>query len=304
VIIGLSVAYTRLPGAGGLTAELRWLLAHSTITSRGLSRAATSIHFAAMNSMASRVEMYEALLNDPDRNVVKGTLRLLSTDSALRGPEPDAALRATFARWFSSVSAEDKFFYLPELLLCAAPEPQWRTRGTQNAETSDEASEYAEPPPLSDWLVTITSDDLRWIVASTLPRLSGHNAAFAVFGDPVKWRHPQLPNRLAFLDDWVTYQPGPPTWERLGEEWDVCLPFPAAALLEMLHDPADEVRWAAGRILAVAGDERGLPAFCDWLQVNPRAPRADQMMIDLFGPDWRKRCESGSATSQPGPRDS
>lgn len=74
-------------------------------------------------------------------------------------------------------------------------------------------------------------------------------------------------------------------------------------LATMLSDPISEVRWGAGRILAVAGDERGLPALREWLKHNPRfTPLADKLMIDLYGPDLRSRSARGSATSQPGPR--
>jgi hypothetical protein len=74
------------------------------------------------------------------------------------------------------------------------------------------------------------------------------------------------------------------------------------ALLDMLADPIAEVRWGAGRILAVAGDARGVPAFCDWLQHHPRmTANADKLMAALLGRDWRDLCESGSPTSQPSP---
>lgn len=295
-----AVGLTRLPGYGGVVAEVRWLLARGYTHPDHHLRAAGLIVVAKHESPESHGQIFRALLRDDDPCVVRAALRILE-DHLRTLPYARQDLRRAFRTWFREASIEEKICCGPGILTCLM-QAEWQVSGDWDfwAKLDDGAGLHA--------LTLLRSEDHRWLVASTLqdieparimaeglllgryccgPRVSLRLRRLDGLGDPVERLLPE-----------ATYRPIGS--EELGQQ----LQIDVDELVAMLNDPIDEVRWAAGRILTVCGDERGLAAFCEWLQTTRGLTReADKLMTDLFGPNWRDACESGGATRQSGASD-
>lgn len=297
LVAATAIGLTRLPGYGGVVAELRWLLARDNIPPELFNRASGLILLAEEHSPGARAELYRALFRDDDRRVLRGAMTVLA-DQLRHSGDPSGEIRQVLGDWFQHAAAEEKVACLPHLLHClvyaqfSAARPQSWVAGLGLGRDLW-------------WEPLLTPDDERWMVAATLPSpldswrmahmlvFSGHRRGLAV-------------SHSLFALDWLPGAPqvGPVRAIDIDEALRAELRIELERIEAMLNDPIDEVRWAAGRILAVCGDERGLPAFREWLQTTRGlTPEVDKLIADLFGPNWRDACESGGTTRQSGVRD-
>ena len=301
LLSSLAIGITHLPGSGGTLDEIRWLLRRDGVPSRDLNRASLLIRMLGREAAHTPGQVFQVLFSDKDPRIVHGAMRAFIDQRQfdLGGPCPKDMCTA-YSNWFRRASVAEKTATLPQsFYICFVL-------------VNDIYSRTVDPvlpwdPMSSNWPLPATGDDLRWIVAATLQR--GERERHAV--DLVVFRRDGLSpydvvQRLRRLDGMsppINYSP-PAVYSAVElKELRKQLWLSVDDLATMLSDPISEVRWGAGRILAVAGDERGLPALREWLKHNPRfTPLADKLMIDLYGPDWRSRSARGSATSQPGPR--
>lgn len=249
----------RLPGAGGLASELRWLFARDGAARGEFNRASTMLHIAEVQRPGSAAAILDAVLSDTDERVVNAALILL-VDLLEQDVDPQDDLRRLFMRWYASVDVDMKLTHLDAMLNAISKiGPELEELGLSDA-------------------------DLRWIVAGTLRR----NAVIRLAANELaESRMPvfQLVRRkLEALDG-------------LSMAASVRLPLRSLRmndeLAPLLDDSAAQVRWAVGRILVLSGDRRGLPALNDWLSDDPKAPRsAGKTLEQWFGPDWRKPFET------------
>ncbi len=284
-----------LPGAGGPAAELRRLLAQPEPRPRLFHRAALILRAARDRRPQGRAELFRDLLRDPDPQVVHHALLLLG--DVLRTGEPDdAEVGAAFTDWFTAASLPARIEHLPHALVCAALAANPLPRPAA-------APRVAAAPLPENWPYGNTPDERRWLVAASLLRdgeareLAGM-LLFQTADDAVCVR-----DRLELLDARATFRYPDPA----APDARVAAVAPASLraqlrvdvdeLADMLDDPLPQVRWAAGRILTVAGDPRGLPAFQEWLRAaRPIPPAAAAMLNDLFGPEWSIPDARGLAT--------
>ena len=256
----------RLPGAGGLASELRWLFARDGAARGEFNRASTMLHIAEVQRPGSAAAILDAVLSDADERVVNAALILL-VDLLEQDVDPQDDLRRLFMRWYASVDVDMKLTHLDAMLNAISKiGPELEELGLSDA-------------------------DLRWIVAGTLRR----NAVIRLAANELaESRMPvfQLVRRkLEALDG-------------LSMAASVRLPLRSLRmndeLAPLLDDSAAQVRWAVGRILVLSGDRRGLPALNDWLSDDPKAPRsAGKTLEQWFGPDWRKPFETEAVSPQP-----
>jgi len=301
VLVAVTLVVRRLPGAGGVADELRWLLACDNPPSRSFNRVSLLIREAEQRQLGARAALFRELLTDDDRRVVRGALVVLADHLRPSGTLHED-LRSVFADWFAAAPVRDKIDYLPYSLICSA-----RAAGRA---TEGDPPLAAITPLVGSWVPALGEDDQRWIIAATLERNPDARELTQMLlfrGGPGA---DSVVHRLQYLDGVTSlkypdpldadHKLEPITMDALRAQYRL----DADRLPAMLSDPLARVRWAAGRILAVCGDERGLPAFDEWLQANRRSRVAGEaIMIDLFGPEWRKRIESGGSTRQAGPGD-
>lgn len=256
----------RLPGAGGLASELRWLFARDAAVQGEFNRASTMLHIAEVRRPGSAAAILDALLSGEDERVVNAALILL-VDLLGQDLDPQDDLRRLFMRWYASVDVDMKLTHLDAMLKAISK----------------------IGPELEE--LRLTGADLRWIVAGTLRR----NAEIRLAADELA--ESRLPvfrlvrRKLEALDG-------------LSMAVSVRLPLRSLRmndeLATLLDDPVAEVHWAVGRILALSGDQRGLGALNDWLRDDAKAPRwAGKTLEQWFGPDWRKPFETKAVSPQP-----
>lgn len=304
-LASLTVGITHLPGAGGAPGEIRWLLGRDGVPSRDVNRAVFLVRAAEENASKTPSQLLRSLLSDKDPRIVSGALAVILDWQRLGETRTlTEALDNPFGEWFRRATTAEKVAQLPRSLGCflAVNDMFQYVQGSDPIPWN---------PTDSRWRLPATDDNLRWLVAATLlrgelDRVDADVTAFSCYSPPSC----DIITRLRLLDglparkDPVDSQPVVRYAPILPAAFREQLWMSVNDLVAMLSDPIDQVRWGAGRILAVAGDERGLPAFCDWLQHNPRfTSNANKLMTDLFGPDWRTHCASGSRASQPGQRD-
>lgn len=301
VLVAGGVALQRLPGGGELIDELRWLLAHSEHRPQLLNQATRLILYAGRDEPVESADLVMALLNSDDERVVRGMLTILP--NCVDATVGDAAALGTqFLDWFEMLELRRKVRFLPQILVCCA----WAVSGPG----SDSPLLPAVTPLVHDWAVELTAADRQWLIAATLVR----DPSARELADMLLFRHTapaeQVLHRLAYLDGRTGAKHPDPLepegkLEPIGlDVLEAQLRLPARELPDMLSHPLPEVRQAAGRILAVCGDARGVPGVCEWVAANPRfAPRAAHVMTDLFGPGWRELCESGGTTRPASPGD-
>ena len=287
VLAACGVGLAHLPGSGGIVDELRWLLGRGRAPSQSLNRATALILFAEKQRPGTRTALFKELLWERNPRIVRGTIGLLAGQLDIRKPPDD--LLALFTQWFLASTAEERLRYQPALLACCE-----HLLLFQGLDLKPETRSTSQP-----WPLPAAVGDYRWLVAGTLWRQHAGRA----FADGVVFRKRAdldwLSLRLQFLDGDAPFLENHRFPPLPADRLAATLRPSVEQVLAMVKDPDERVRWGAGRILAAAGDTRGLPALCDWVQHNPRLmPNADKLMKALFGPDWRDLCASGSSTSQ------
>jgi hypothetical protein len=292
-----ALAYRLLPGAGGPAEEIRWLLACDYLTAGRSNQAAALLNLAEADSPGTRGAIFRQLLADADRRVVTHALLLAAGELRRSGPPVDVA--KAFAAWLSEATVADLVATLPHSLKCLA----LAVAADEGANERDDAWSLLKPPGRHP----------RWFVAANLEqddhtRLIADgwllNALTLSESDDTEPDHrwSTALERLRAIDGpgrtWASGRDAP----LLPLDWAVRLsPDDLAALLD---DPIEQVRWGAGRILAAAGDARGLPVFREWLQSHPRRTAdADAVMSGIYGPEWRELHARSSPTGQPGAGD-
>lgn len=277
-----SIGVARLPGSAGLSSELRWL--NGWPSRANSNRANALFELTERRAPGSQARILDTLLGDSDSDVQRVGLRLsaIALLNALRTPPTMSREQALgpFLRWLARVPPEKRLQYDPyPLLIAELPRAQREATGL------------------------LTAPDLRWMVTRTGERaLDWRERADALVFRRAP-AEPGIRQRLLMLD---ALQPIPGDLAPLTPEDVAAELVPTSERLLALLDDADtRVSWSAGRILAVSGDPRGVPAVCRWLQWNPQMVTcADKLMTALFGPDWRDLCESGSPARESGPGDS
>ena len=259
-------------GFGGVPAELHELLAHSGEHPRAINDAMKLLLLAEEEQPGRRCQLLAVLLEDSDPQVARGALTLVAEQFEYAAPDERSALERVFAAWFADASVADKVAQLPNTLACACPD---------------------------GWIVPLTPIDTRWLIAATLTRIDEVRlvAERAAFG-PAAADSPVC-QRLRYLDGLADECGAVDAIPDLSTEFVGRFPLSHADLAGMLQDSIADVRQAAGRWLAVAGDDRGLPAFSEWLQTRPSSrDAAEELMRTLYGDDWRSRSARGDTARQ------
>ncbi len=263
----LAICYSS--GFGRLPAELRDLLAHSAEHPRAINDAMRLLLLAEEEQPGRRCELLAVLLDDGDSQVIGGTLTLVADQFRYAAGEERTDLERVFAGWFDGASIADKVAHLPQTLACACPDA---------------------------WIITLKPADRRWLIAATLTRVDDLRlvADRAAFG-PEADENP-ICRRLRYLDGLADEYGTVDATVDLSMQLAGQLPLSHAELATMLRDQLTDVRYAAGRLLSVGGDERGLPVFAEWLQTRPPSLDAgERLMRALYGADWRSRAGGDTA---------
>lgn len=283
VLIALAVGISRLPAQGGLVGELRWVFTRPSPAATKYSRALELLRQAKQRAPDGPFDVMRVLLQDDDPRVVQCALVLVG--DSIRSAAAFAVNWGArlFEEWFTHSTADERFAHLPYTLL----QCYW------DAGSGMYAPHFAETPTRDEVAAAQLvpwrgADDVCWIVAGTLEKGPDWRplADAGAFNGVAPTQHIRV--RLLVLDALLTrdtaFVPTPLDEKTLRAELIPSL----EQVLSLLTDSREKVRWAAGRILTVAGDRRGLPAFREWLAANPRIPPgAMQMLTELFGPDWR-----------------
>lgn len=275
---GAAYGITHLPGAGGLVEELTCTLKHpirgaqaqNVFSVRLFEHPTTNVHLA---------KTIRTLLHDDDPRIVRGTLVALADHCRYQQMQGliGTLAREEVDRWWHEAPVADRVAYLP-----ASAQIWWQVSSPYGPTGS-----YTPHP--------VTAPDQRWFVAANLTSDPTARELIdrALFGEHA---NPPLRRALLLLYD-AAAVPQPPTAAELRASTIPPGVLDPDLLITMLDDEIPEVRMGAGRLLALTGDPRGIPAFCEWIDQNPRrAHIAEQLLTDLYGPDWRSHCESGSPT--------
>ena len=268
VLAACAAGITHLPGWIGVPGEARWLLRHAEARPHNLDCVGTLLRPERWPNTEQRRQLVRGLLSDVDSRVVHGTLGVIATQmgvgawarDGLPGGRADAL---EFVEWFRGAAAPAKLAQLPYTLMIADPPPE------------------VAGPLLGD-------EDVAWRLVATL----GRDPRWRPVAERLVFRHVfgevSVCGRLALVDGlFVRKDTAPVTplnWRATCGE----LLLDCEHVLHQLDNSNECVRWAAGRILTVAGDPRGLPAFREWLKAHPRIPPdAEKILTDLFNPEWR-----------------
>jgi hypothetical protein len=314
LLTAVGLALRHLPGAGGLTGEVRWLLSRRAVNGPPIPAPANPVLklliLRESREPGATAGILGTLLSDRDPRVVDGVLSLAFD---LRAQSVEGLPRLTgfwpeFRRWFHNADLSTKQLHREGLVRLLAAE----LHADDDAELSKTSAEdyHRRPRPgASPAGLELTNLDLRWILLATLARdrrtaVPALNVCLRAESFAIR---DIIQTRLELLDrpaggPWGGACPPPWSHDCLREHaatWSTIELTIADELSELVRDPDADLRWAAGRILAVCRDRRGLPAVHERLRDRPREMQeADRLMQDLFGPDWREALESGSATRQ------
>ncbi len=320
----LGLAWMYVPGAGGVVDEVRWLWGRDHVTGPLANRGMLLID--ASGGPARQAVIARQLLAGDDERVVHQTLVFLVDRTRYLSPghEPlarelihwvrGASVRQRLdllpARFDDDYARLDQFFPQPEtappdegLAERAGQGPNLASEG-RGAGPSGTSPPYRHPPATAPAADT----DTRWRLA-TLAIRTGPRRTPALWWLDTFDPNAALHERAHFLEGAYAADKLAPAGEApfaplATDRTPVSRLLRAVPLGALLADPEPEVRWGAGLLLAIIGDARGLPAFCDWTRHVPHGPEhVDRMMTDLFGPDWREHCESRNTTRQPGEGD-
>lgn len=270
-VVATALIYTRLPGADGTLSELHWILSHRP-PERQLRRAGALLLLADDAEPGTENRYLKALLDSADRLIVDGALTILSQRLWLVQSRPSSsAKRSLFDDWFESASDETKWAQIGPMLLIAFPVLMTDCTVTLDAPRDPMADTYK----YARW----------WVAATTHPDKRVNRSLGTSFIADI-YEPGGIRERLAYMNGRSV--PAEPyqtvsSWP----EMDVRIEVVSAA-----HDQFPQVRWAAARIMAVCKDDRALDSVYEWLQSDPNAPAsANQVLDELFGPDWRKPFE-------------
>ncbi len=296
VVLSGIVVLRLLPGRGGGLSDLRWRITHA----RNVADACEEMFDWLMASEISDSEQARILncfVQDDDPRLVAAGLEMLADGFGGCALVADSVPRlAIFTDWFNSASMEEKMQHRTAAVRCYT----WVTQHGPVRDPNNAA------PPVADWPIPPDYDCWRWLVSATLERrwTTRVRVDQLVYRERPNW--PAVRTRLDVLNElsWTDAARMPAPHPLSPTEIDQAVRPGRARLVRMLSDELADVRMAAGRILALAGDPVGVPALVEWMEREPRsAPLADEFMTRILGPDWRMACESGSATSQPGAGD-
>lgn len=301
LVVALWIGFVN-DGPADPAARVRRLLARSN-PHRYVNQAAIVIRSAEQRDPHAALPIYRALLNDPDERVRHGGLMLLPDRfagriAASRPVEDGDETRTMLTDWFADASLDERLAHLPYSFLCwcyvYAP-------ATPFGETD-------APPRRPIGVGALAAEELRWLLAVTLER---SEPARTLVDDLLLARPPadEVARRLRYLDAMDGATSVRAALERgelrviNGGDLAGALP-PQLAPLDRLADPNPAVRQAAGRLLAVCGDARGLPGLRQWLQAHLRfTTPVNTLMTALFGDEWRTHDASRRPARDPGPRD-
>jgi len=284
LLCAAGVGVRQLPGAGGRIEELRWLLGRAGPVTRHFNQASAIFLDAEAEQWGAGSTLFSTLLTDSDPRVVRNAMMVLG-DQMRVSPGEDA-LQEIFLDWFCVASVKHRLAFHPGSSACCEAI-------LENAARSGPTG----TPMASLWPRRLSADDRRWIVAMSLPSVTGRFPCVGKLLATESATGPEMVrSRLWFVDAGTPIRNSGigRRFERLGNDdlrHQLCVD--PDDLLDMLSDPLPEVRHGAARILAVAGDERGLKVFCKWLRpacVDNAA--TEELLSELYGPDWRQGVES------------
>jgi hypothetical protein len=282
--VGLAVlAYRRLPGHGGAAGELRYLLTRPLLRTGDYNRASQLLMLAEARQPGSRADLLDKLLAEPDPRLRESGLTLLADQIETVGRNDSAVIR-TFLTWLTRTAEDCKLQHLPQVVRCAAAvfnTGTWPTTGGASLPCTDK------------------QELLRWLVAGTMhaePAVRAR-ACEALAGKMGR----QLKEQLGAFEKPLY---GSNVGSLVLVKEPVHLLAETPMLRALLYDPVAQVRWAAGRLLVLAGEPAGVPAVCDWLGHQPvHRQAAEGVLTAIFEERWRGFCESGSPASEPGAGD-
>lgn len=282
IVTASIAAWPLVPGANGPVGELQWILTHANFNQRG-HRSAASVLLTLEHADPQRAaRVLEALLLGDNPRVARHALTLLAdrleADRMARHVTR-AIWQPVFVAWLEQAAPSFKFEQRAAAL-----------RAVFSLYPDDVTDAWTALP--------LTQRDARWIVAGMLDRSLhvGLTAIDLVFRE-TESQNP-LRERFLYAGQVRTRLPADATVEQLPtaalmRDWSRYVSLAQGTLVDLLDDEAPRVRWAAGRILAVAGDARGLPAFGEWLRREHRRRNrpADLLMTALHGAEWRTLAE-------------
>ena len=258
-IVTTGLIYVRLPGADGTLSELHWLLSRPP-PERQFRRAGALLVIAEEQDSGAVARHLKGLLKSDNSLVVGGALTIMRW-RWMGGIESREVASELFNDWFDSASDEQRWTHV------------WPIVGISGMLLArvDTLSPERKPHYLRWHLASVVYPDSR--IRRALLRRHPYKDIL----DPAIQAH------FDRLDGWFRgngQKERPSLWPRVAvADW----------VVRAVDDPFPQVRWAAGLVLAACRDERGLPAVYDWLQNDPNAPAsANQVIDELFGPDWRK----------------
>lgn len=298
LLAAAALGVSRLPGAGRLPAELRWSFARDRVGPQVFHRAALLLRTVEQRTPGAGAQLARELLADGDGRVVRGVLTVLGDQ--LQDPTGVPGLREVFDAWWLARPTAERIALLPQSLVCRAA----------SSSLAGATPLPARTPLHADRAPAAAVDDERLLVAATLQR----DAQARELAEMLLFRHTSadasVAQRLRYLDNRSALKRADdldaktPISSISAADLQDQLRLDLAHVRAMLADPVAEVRWAAGRILAVSGEAAGVSAVCEWLRAAPRAvARADALLTDLLGCDWRNFCASRTTTRESSPRD-
>lgn len=264
-IVTTGLIYVRLPGADGTLSELHWLLSRPP-PERQLRRAGALLVIAEEQDSGAVARHLKGLLKS-DNSLVVGAALTIMLWRWMGGIESREVASELFTDWFDSASDEQRWTHVwPIVRISGMLLDRVNT-------LSAERQVHSRKP-----------DYLRWHLASAVHPDSRIRRSLGLPYEDILG--PAFQARLDRLDGRVPANEQverPSSWPPIAvADW----------VIRAVDDPFPQVRWAAGRVLAACRDERGLPAAYDWLQNDPNAPAsANEVLDELFGPDWRKPFE-------------
>ncbi len=263
---------SRLPGAGGRVDELRWQLGSARFYGSAVNDAVRLLWDADQRKPGDAARILSALLIDPDPLVAGRALGLLSSElnrQTAGGAAPDPALRGAFAEWLRRAPLDRKVAHGELTLIC-----------------SMQLARRQLPPDLGD--LPISDADHAWIIAGLL----SDSMPARAWAELLVFEHPWKPAGIAERLDAISKRSDPdvavdPALQTAiaRDELSNQLRVPLDTIERLVDSPFQDTRFAAGRILAFAGEERGLSAARDWLASRPPpgAALAMELLRGLFG---------------------
>ncbi len=297
VAVGLYLAAGLLPGARGVEGELGWRFARLG-TSQKFDRDTTLLVSSYLHERPEEAALaVRRWLNEWPADEMWQLFDLLQVP--LMGLPDDAPARDAVLDWVMSLPLEERAALLPgigELWLRAAePDVPPFSRAWARFEPKLDVGRLAE---------RLSPDETAWValLMAALEQMRYFDEPHFIRGDADR---DELLLR-SFRARWASWAE-----ELLGDRplrsgpcrlWFI-IDVDAERVVALLDDPCEDVRDAAARMLALAGDPRGLPGYCEFLNAWGNDPHADSVLESIYGADWRSLSESCRATRLPRERD-